>query len=172
MENNAENLGKNDSIEELKLKLPVLSQEVNSLIDRKINGENIDSELEKKQQELNDLINKIREVNALKQENLELSNVEPEQKEFYGDSKVEKSDLETVNKSKISTSFDLRGLTQNLNEIGDIIAPDGYVYKKDYLIDTIVNLKGSNDENLKKVTNIYGLRDKVKELLLRKELNI
>ncbi len=171
MENTIENLTNNDSIEALKLQLPTLSEEVRNLIDRKIAGESIDTELEVKQGELNALITKIREATTVKPESVESVEDQPE-KEFYADSKVEKSDLETINKSKINTSFDLRGLTQNLNEIGDIVAPDGYVYKKDYLIEIIVNLKGSNDENLKKVTNIYGLRDKVKELLLRKELNI
>lgn len=81
-----------------------------------------------------------------------------------------KSTLEDVNKSKIKIAHDIRQLTRNLNEIGDIIAPDGYVYKKDFLIQTIVNLTGRNDEKIQQITNIYGLRDKVKEILILEEL--
>ena len=85
---------------------------------------------------------------------------------------VKKSNKEEINKSKIQVAHDIKQLTRNLYEVGDITAPDGYVYKNDYLINIIVNLKDSKDENLQKVTNMYGLRDKVKELLLRKELGI
>lgn len=85
---------------------------------------------------------------------------------------IEKFTKEEINKSKIQVAHDIRQLTRNLYEVGDITASDGYVYKNDYLINIIVNLKDSKDENLQKVTNIYGLRDKVKILLLQKELGI
>ena len=85
---------------------------------------------------------------------------------------AKKASRERINTSNIQTSYDFRALVQNLNEIGDITTPDGRVYKKDYLIKLITNLKGSEDENLQYVTNTYGLRDKVKKLLLKRELGV
>ena len=85
---------------------------------------------------------------------------------------VDKKVLEKTNTSKIQTSFDLQALVNNLNEIGDITASDGYVYKKTDLVRTITGLKGSDDKDLQFVTNIYGLRDKVEKLLLKRDLGM
>jgi hypothetical protein len=86
---------------------------------------------------------------------------------------VEKTRKRLANTSTIQTSHDLRALLQNLNEVGDITGSSGHVYKKEYLIGIISHLKGSNDEEgLQMITNTYGLRDKVKKLLLKKESNI
>jgi len=89
------------------------------------------------------------------------------------DTKAIKANQERVNTSTIQTSYDLRALIQNLNDVGDIIGSSGHVYKKEYLIGIISHLKGSDDEEgLQMITNTYGLRDKVKKLLLRKELGM
>lgn len=71
---------------------------------------------------------------------------------------------------RIEGASDMRSLLKNLSELGDITAPDGYVYKKEDFIPTIGNLKDSNDPNLQRVTNTYGLRDKVRKLLVLREL--
>ena len=73
--------------------------------------------------------------------------------------------------NQIKNADSMRTLLHVLKELGDITASDGYVYKTDYLIPLIGNLKGSNDENLGRVTRTYGLRDKVKYILLRQELD-
>lgn len=72
----------------------------------------------------------------------------------------------------IEDSWDLRQLNHSITRHGDVTAKDGYVYKVDYLLSVIGNLKGSSDPELQRVTSTYGLRDKVKRLLLKKELGI
>lgn len=69
---------------------------------------------------------------------------------------------------RIKNSVDLRDLVSRLIDLGDITAPDGYVYKKDDMITCITNLTGVEDPNLQKITNTHGLRDKVKELLQKR----
>lgn len=70
---------------------------------------------------------------------------------------------------RISAAHDLRSLNRFLAELGDITAPDGYVYKNEDILRTIGSLKGSTDPNLQRITNTYGLRDKVRKLLLQEE---
>jgi|GEM_PF-4990158 len=62
-------------------------------------------------------------------------------------------------------SRSIRDLLSGISRLGEIVAPDGYVYKKDELIPLIGNLKGPDDPNLDRVTRTHGLRDKVRELL-------
>ena len=62
----------------------------------------------------------------------------------------------------------MRDLLGGLRNFGDIIAPDGYVYKISELIPLIANLTGPDDPNIQKVTRIYGLRAKVVETLSKK----
>ncbi len=71
----------------------------------------------------------------------------------------------------IKGAFDMRRLYQVLNENGDITAPDGHVYDIKDVIRTISSLTGSDDPNLGRVTRTYGLRNKVKILLLEHELS-
>ena len=71
---------------------------------------------------------------------------------------------------RISAAHDLRSLNRYLAELGDITAPDGYVYKKEDTLRIIGFLKDSKDPNLQRVTNTYGLRDKVRKLLLQREV--
>lgn len=148
--------------EKIRQALDLIENEILGLQQQIQNVENANSGLEK-------------DVNEeLLSSNIENSNVESENiGNSDEDFEVEKNKKDEVKKSSIIVAHDRRQLTRNLNDsVGDITAPDGYVYSKDSMIDIVVNLKGSNDENLQRVTNIYGLRDKVKELLLREELNI
>lgn len=71
---------------------------------------------------------------------------------------------------RINAAPDLRSLARFLGELGDITAPDGYVYKKEDTLRTIGFLKDSKDPNLQAVTNTHGLRDKVRKLLLLREI--
>lgn len=81
------------------------------------------------------------------------------------DRKTEKTEKGKVFEDDLKNSWDLRQVMHSIQRFGDITAPDGYVYKADYLIPLIGNLKDSNDPNLQRVTNNYGLRDRVRELL-------
>lgn len=71
---------------------------------------------------------------------------------------------------RINAAPDLRSLSRFLGELGDITAPDGYVYKKEDTLRTIGFLKDSKDPNLQRITNTHGLRDKVRKLLLQREI--
>ena len=71
--------------------------------------------------------------------------------------------------SSIESATDMRSLMRRLAERGNITAPDGYVYKKEDILNTVGLLKDSRDPNLQRVTNTYGLRDKVRKLLLQRE---
>jgi len=71
---------------------------------------------------------------------------------------------------RIGGANDMRSLLRGLADLGDITAADGYVYKKEYLIPLIGNLKNSEDPDLQRVTRTYGLRDRVKKLLVLREL--
>lgn len=71
---------------------------------------------------------------------------------------------------RINAAPDLRSLSRFLGELGDITAPDGYVYKKEDTLRTIGFLKDSKDPNLQAITNTHGLRDKVRKLLLQREI--
>ena len=73
-------------------------------------------------------------------------------------------------RNKIASSKTLRELVDNLNEMGDFTVTNWLTIKKDDLISAITKLHGSKDPNLQKLENVGGLRDKVKELLVRQEL--
>lgn len=86
----------------------------------------------------------------------------------YSSIGIEKLTKEELYVDRIEHAVDMRDLVSRIISRGDITAPDGYVYKKDDIITNIVNLKDINDPNLQKITNTYGLRDKVKELLQKR----
>ena len=94
------------------------------------------------------------------------------QKNEVGSSLYEKLGEEELYIDRIKNSPDLRNLVNYISELGDITASDGYVYKKEDIIRTIGSLKDSNDPELQKLTRTYGLRDKVKLLLLQRELGL
>lgn len=103
----------------------------------------------------------------------ESANIEAEQ----NNTETNKHGFEKLSKDEvfsrdIEDSWDLRQLNHSIIRHGDVTAKDGYVYKVDYLLSVIGNLKGSSDPELQRVTSTYGLRDKVKRLLLKKELGI
>lgn len=90
--------------------------------------------------------------------------------EFTATSGVEASEQDKQFLFEINNSYDFRSLMSNLSKLGDIVHPeDGYVYKAEDTLNTIRSLKDSRDPNLERVTNTYGLREKVRKLLLRRE---
>lgn len=66
--------------------------------------------------------------------------------------------------------FSLRDVMGLIARHGDITAPDGYVYKKEDILNIVGNLHGSDDPNLQRVTNTYGLRDRIKAILVKSEI--
>ena len=94
-------------------------------------------------------------------------------KQEVGDSMFEKLSGEKLYVNRIETSHNLRSLVNNIAELGDITSSsDGYVHRKEDIFKIIGNLKDDNDPELQKVTRTYGLRDKVKLLLLKRRLGI
>lgn len=98
---------------------------------------------------------------------IELKNKQRES-EYYKSLGIEKLSKEELYVDRIKHSVDMRDLVSRIITLGDITAPDGYVYKKDDIITNITNLKDINDPNLQKITNTHGLRDKVKELIIKR----
>ncbi len=97
----------------------------------------------------------------------ELKNKQRES-EYYESLGIKKLSKEELYADRIKHAVDMRDLISRIITQGDITAPDGYVYKKDDMITIITNLKDINDPNLQKITNTHGLRDKVKELIVKR----
>lgn len=74
--------------------------------------------------------------------------------------------------SAISKASDFRDLVSNVMPriVGDIIAPDGYVYTIDKLQEAI-NKVQTGEWDIFHITRMYGLRGKVKELLDKEREN-
>lgn len=157
--------------------------EISGVESDRLNTE-IDGKIDQARQEIRSLINQMKTektpeessgessgetVNESSDTNIEEpSDVESE----VGDSLHEKLGEEELYADRVKNAPDLRNLVNYIAELGDITAPDGYVYKKEDMLGIIGNLKDSNDPNLQKVTRTYGLRDKVKLLLIQRELGI
>ncbi len=85
----------------------------------------------------------------------------------YRYKKFSESELFT---SRIESATDIQSLMRRLAEGGDITRADGYVYKKEDTLGIIGSIKDSKDLNLQRITNTHGLRDKVRKLLLQREI--
>jgi hypothetical protein len=72
-------------------------------------------------------------------------------------------------KEDLQLDLSLRDIMGLIAKHGDITASDGYIYKKEDLLSIVGNLRGSNDPNLQRVTNTYGLRDRVRIALMKSE---
>jgi hypothetical protein len=141
-----------------------------SISDEEINAlkENHDQHV-KMMQDIQDNIKNTKEhINSLNNsEKTKESQVKStKSKDSYEEFKVSK---DKKYESDIKTAHDFRQLTRNINELGDITAPDGYVYKKDDVIQNILAVRDGNAE-LDTITSTHGLRKHVEKLLEEEKL--
>jgi len=74
----------------------------------------------------------------------------------------------TMWKEEIANSPDFRQLFDTISRLGKVTGSDGHVYDADYL-KTTVNEVRTGEKELNFITNSLGLRDKVQELLEKKQ---
>lgn len=174
---NVDNESKEQNIEDIIKELAGAIKKRNQVLARRMRRELSGIEVDREDEKVNAIINRLDKAR---------NSLAINEKEFHGlennrESKIIEGNIENVPvysredelnyKDKIRGEDNFRDLLRRVSEQGDLIAPDGYVYTKKMIIDAINKVSVEGESSLNYVTRTAGLRDKVKELLIKRELD-